>query len=88
LLFPTSGCKLKLNFLDDCNAITKPAKLNPDDPWLHKFRATFATWALWAGVDLRTAQQWMGHTEMESTMRYLRPNRSQAVREMVNKIFA
>jgi len=87
LLFPTSGCKPKLNFLDDCKIIAKRAKLNSDDFWLHKFRATFATWALWAGVDLRTVQQWMGHTDMESTMRYLKPNRSQAVRDKVNLMF-
>jgi integrase/recombinase XerD len=87
LLFPTSGCKPKLNFLDDCKAIAGRAKLNKDDFWLHKFRATFATWALWAGVDLRTVQQWMGHTDMESTMRYLKPNRSQAVHEKVNLMF-
>jgi integrase/recombinase XerD len=88
LLFPTSGCKPKLNFLDDCKAIAERAKLNPEDFWLHKFRATFATWHLWNGVDLRTVQQWMGHTDMESTMRYLKPNRSQAVHEKVNQTFA
>jgi integrase/recombinase XerD len=87
LLFPTSGCKPKMNFLDSCKAIAKRAGLNPDDFWLHKFRATFATWALWAGVDLRTVQLWMGHTDMESTMRYLKPNRSQAVRDKVNEMF-
>jgi integrase/recombinase XerD len=88
LLFPTSGCKPKLDFLDTCKAVATRAKLNPDDFWLHKFRATFATWGLWAGVDLRTVQQWMGHSDMESTMRYLKPNRSQAVREKVNAMFA
>lgn len=87
LLFPTAGCKPKLDFLDCCKAIAKRAKLNPDDCWLHKFRATFATWALWGGVDLRTVQQWMGHSDMESTMRYLKPNRSTAVRDKVNTIF-
>jgi integrase/recombinase XerD len=87
LLFPTSGCKPKMNFLDSCKAIAKRAGLNADDFWLHKFRATFATWALWAGVDLRTVQLWMGHTDMESTMRYLKPNRSQAVRDKVNQMF-
>ena len=30
----------------------KKAKLNPDEFWLHKFRATFATTHLQAGVDL------------------------------------
>jgi site-specific recombinase XerD len=54
----------------------------------HKFRATFATWSLWAGVDLRTVQQWLGHSDMESTMPYLKPSRSQQVREKVNEIFA
>jgi hypothetical protein len=29
----------------------------------------------------------MGHSDMESTMRYLKPNRSQAVREKVNAMF-
>jgi site-specific recombinase XerD len=53
-----------------------------------EFRATFATRCLWAGVDLRTVQQWLGHSGMESTMRYLKPSRSQQVREKVNKIFA
>jgi integrase len=88
LLFPTGGGKPKLDFLDTCKAIAQRAKLNSDDFWLHKFRATFATWALWGGVDLRTVQQWMGHSDMESTMRYLKPNRSQAVREKVNVIFS
>jgi integrase len=62
--------------------------LDEDNFWLHKFRATFATRCLWAGVDLRTVQQWLGHSDMESTMRYLKPSRSQQTREKVNEIFA
>jgi integrase/recombinase XerD len=88
LVFPTAGCRPKLNFLDDLKACAERAKLNKEDFWLHKFRATFATWSLWAGVDLRTVQQWLGHSDMESTMRYLKPSRSQQVREKVNEIFA
>jgi integrase len=87
LLFPTSGCNPKLNFLDDLKAVAERAKLDKDNFWLHKFRATFATRCLWAGVDLRTVQQWLGHSDMESTMRYLKPARSEAVREKVNQIF-
>ena len=87
LLFPTAGCRPKLDFLDACKAIAKRANLNPDHFYLHKFRATFATWALWSGVDLRTVQQWMGHTDLESTLRYLKPNRGAAVRDKVNSIF-
>jgi integrase/recombinase XerD len=88
LVFPTAGCRPKLNFLDDLKACAERAKLNKEDFWLHKFRATFATWSLWAGVDLRTVQQWLGHSDMESTMRYLKPSRSQHVRDKVNEIFA
>jgi integrase/recombinase XerD len=86
-VFPTAGCKPKLNFLDDLKACAERAKLKKEDFWLHKFRATFATWSLWAGVDLRTVQHWLGHSDMESTMRYLKPSRSQQVREKVNEIF-
>jgi integrase len=87
LVFPTSGCNVKMNFLDDLKAIAERAELNPEDFWLHKFRATFATRCLWAGVDLRTVQQWLGHSDMESTMRYLKPSRSQHLRDKVNEIF-
>jgi len=88
LVFPTSGCNPKLDFLDCLKACAEHAKLNKDDFWLHKFRSTFATRCLWAGVDLRTVQQWLGHSDMESTMRYLKPSRNQAVRDKVNDIFA
>jgi integrase len=88
LVFPTAGCKPKLDFLDFLKDIANRAKLEKDNFWLHKFRATFATRCLWAGVDLRTVQQWLGHSDMESTMRYLKPSRSQVVRKKVNKIFA
>jgi len=87
LLFPTAGCKPKLDFLDCCKAVAERAGLNPDDFWLHKFRATFATWHLWAGVDLRTCQQWLGHKDVESTMRYLKPQRGQEARAKVNHTF-
>jgi site-specific recombinase XerD len=43
-------------------------KLDKEDFWLHKFRSTFATRCVWAGVDLRTVQQWLGHSDIESTI--------------------
>jgi integrase/recombinase XerD len=88
LVFPTAGCNPKLDFLDCLKAAAERAKLNKEDFWLHKFRATFATRCLWAGVDLRTVQLWLGHSDMESTMRYLKPSRSQQTRDKVNEIFA
>jgi len=56
LVFPTSECNPKLNFLDNLKAVAERAKLDPENFWLHKFRATFATRCLWAGVDLRRVQ--------------------------------
>jgi integrase len=88
LVFPTAGCKPKLDFLDCLKNCAERAELGKEGFWLHKFRATFATRCLWAGVDLRTVQQWLGHSDMESTMRYLKPSRSQHVRNKVNEIFA
>jgi integrase/recombinase XerD len=88
LVFPTAGCNPKLDFLDCLKVVAERAKLAEGDFWLHKFRATFATRCLWAGVDLRTVQQWLGHSDIESTMRYLKPSRSQHVRDKVNEIFA
>jgi integrase/recombinase XerD len=88
LVFPTAGCKPKLDFLDCLKAVAERAELAKEGFWLHKFRATFATRCLWAGIDLRTVQQWLGHSDMESTMRYLKPSRSQHVRNKVNEIFA
>jgi integrase/recombinase XerD len=88
LVFPTTGCRPKLDFLDCLKALADRANLDEGNFWLHKFRATFATRCLWAGVDLRTVQQWLGHSDIESTMRYLKPSRSQTVRQKVNKIFS
>lgn len=87
LVFPTSGCNVKMNFLDDLKAVAQRAELGEDNFWLHKFRATFATRHLWNGVDLRTVQMWLGHSDMESTMRYLKPSRSQTVKDKVNSTF-
>jgi len=87
LVFPTSGCNVKMTFLDDLKAVAERADLDEDNFWLHKFRATFATRHLWNGVDLRTVQMWLGHVDIESTMRYLKPSRSQTVRDKVNSTF-
>jgi integrase/recombinase XerD len=88
LVFPTSGCNVKLDFLDCLKVVAERAELDKDNFWLHKFRATFATWSLWAGVDLRTVQSYLGHKDLESTMRYLKPSRSQEARAKQNEVFA
>ncbi|HEV2117826.1 MAG TPA: site-specific integrase [Terriglobales bacterium] len=88
LLFPTSGCNPKLDFLDCLKAIAKRAGLDKDAVWMHKISRYLATRCLANGVDLRTVQQWLGHSDLESTMRYLKPSRSKQVRDKVNEIFA
>jgi integrase len=88
LLFPTSGGKPHGDFLNILKARAKDAGLDVESFWLHKFRATFATWHLQAGVDLRTVQSWLGHTDLASTMRYLRPARGAGVQQKVNHTFA
>src|ERR1035437_5419391 len=88
LVFPTSGCKPKFDFLDCLKAAARRAKLDAGEFYLHKFRATFATWHLWAGIDLRTVQSWLGHSDMESTLRYLKPSRSKETRAKVDATFA
>ena len=65
----------------------KKAGLNRNNFWLHKFRTTFATNALRKGVDLRTLQSWLGHSDLESTMRYLQPAHGAGVRTQVNAMW-
>jgi len=69
LVFPTAGCRPKLNFLDCCKAIAKRAGVDPANWWLHKFRATAATRMLQKGIDLKSVQRFLGHKDIESTMR-------------------
>jgi integrase/recombinase XerD len=104
LLFPTSGGGPNYHFLDLCKRIAHRAELNcgncdkgdhtcSDGPccdnwFLHKYRSTFATAHLQAGVDLRTVQQWMGHKDLASTMRYLKYARGKGVLEKVNHTFS
>jgi site-specific recombinase XerD len=53
---------------------------------LHKFRRTYCTTLLRSRIDLRTVQSFMGHADMSSTMRYLRPASSKEVREKMNAV--
>jgi integrase/recombinase XerD len=90
-VFPTRNGtpkKHRTQLLELCKAVGERAGLDPNDFWLHKFRATFATKHLQAGVDLRTVQLWLGHKDLESTMRYLKPARGKGVRQKVNATFA
>lgn len=58
--------------------------------YLHKFRHTFACMHLLAGVDVRTVQLWLGHSDLKTTSRYLKAisGKQKGVREKVNATFA
>jgi integrase/recombinase XerD len=88
LVFSTASGRPDTHMLRALKRDAERAELDPDRFWLHKFRASFATMHLAAGVDLRTVQAWLGHTNLESTIRYLKPARSSAMRDKVNATFA
>ena len=103
LVFATTNGGVVHNFLRQCKSVAWRAGLNcglcdtrqghcAKGPYcqnwfLHKFRATFATMHLRAGVDLTTVQTWMGHKDLESTMRYLKPARDKEALRKVNATF-
>jgi integrase len=98
-VFPRPDGNVERKFLDRCKRYARAASLNCgtckacikhqecENYYLHKFRDTFATWALRRGVDLRTVQYWMGHASIEMTMRYLAPMKGEAAQNEINKAF-
>jgi integrase len=71
-----------------CEGCQRPGALAECEEFeLHRFRRTYATTLLRSGVDLATAQRMMGHSDLASTMRYLRPASSEHVQDKVNQIF-
>ena len=88
LVFSTSSGLPDTHMIRALKTDAKRAGLDARRYWLHKFRATFATSHLAAGCDLRTVQAWLGHTNLESTIRYLKPARNEAMRDKVNATFA
>jgi integrase len=56
--------------------------------YIHKFRATYATRLLRHGVDVRTVQKLLGHSELDSTIRYLQPAKGKALQEGVSAALA
>lgn len=68
-----AGCKAKDGFCRNYN--------------LHKFRRTFITRVL-RKTDLRTAMALAGHSNIQSTMRYLRPEEGEQVQQAVSAALA
>jgi integrase len=99
-VFGTSSDLPNGHYLETCKEIAAKAKLacGTCDPclrekgceryFLHRFRATFATWSLQRGVDIRTVQAWLGHTKIEMTARYLDHAKGKAAQDKLNAVFA
>jgi integrase/recombinase XerD len=88
LLFPSSSGQPEGHMLRILKDAAERAGLDPAECYLHKFRASFATTCLQSGIDLKTVQQWLGHTDLASTMRYLRAARGAGVREKVEAVWS
>jgi integrase/recombinase XerD len=52
--------------------------------FLHKFRHTYATNCLEDGASIRTVQEWLGHSDLESTMIYLKYVRRKDIQQLVD----
>ncbi len=57
---------------------------------LHRFRKTFATDRHERGASARQIQKWLGHSSLETTLRYLATmdDQSDQVRNIVNGVHA
>jgi len=70
-----------------CGRCSKCKSKGECERWfLHKFRATYCTQLLRSGLDLRTVQAMMGHSDIASTMRYLRPQEDSHTQNKINSI--
>ena len=87
LVFGTNTGGLRFHFLAELKAVAERAELDETHFWLHKFRATFATKCL-QKYDLATVQKWLGHSDIQSTMRYLKPARGEEVQKKMNEVFS
>lgn len=98
LVFPTQAGRPNTKMLRTLKRLVHKAGLNCghckscrernecDNWFLHKFRATCATKLLRSGMDLRSVQAFLGHSDIVSTMRYLRPSEGKEMQAKVNSI--
>lgn len=54
--------------------------------YLHKFRATYTTNLLRAGIDVRTVMKYTGHADMATVLRYLSAAESSETQSKINRI--
>jgi len=84
LVLGTVNDKPNTKFLPAVKSIAKRAAVL--NATLHRFRRTYGTTLLRGGMDFRTVQQLLGHSDMASTMRYLSPATGEEVRNKIEAI--
>lgn len=73
---------LNCGHCEGCQGVNKECQ-----QWqLHKLRRTYGTTLLRNGVDLATVQRFMGHSDLQSTMRYLQPAGAKEAHASINAI--
>ena len=82
-VFPTNSGKRLNHLLRRLKAIAAQAQVA--DATLHKFRHTYATRLLEEGADIVTVQKLMGHSDLETTRKYLNPQ-DELRRQAVNRL--
>jgi len=88
LVFPTRNGKANGKHRLAVTRLAKRAGMDDSRFWLHKFRATAATNWLRGGIDLRTVQNLLGHSSLESTARHLKPMRGSELHQKINALAA
>ena len=84
LVLPTANGTPNEKFLRAIKYLAQRA--NVSNATLHRFRRTYCTNLLRGGMDIRTVMLLMGHSDVESTMRYLTPATDDSVRIKINAI--
>jgi integrase len=89
LIFPSPTGKPDGHMLRHLKELAQRAGLDPETCGLHKFRKTWATLQHKAGLDARTIQKRLGHSDLATTLAYLEGEeaRSNRSREQVNGTF-
>ena len=71
----------------NCGHCTGCRNTNECSLWtLKKFRATYTTMMLRAGVDPRTLMEWTGHEDLATIMKYLAPLKSEEAQRLINGV--
>jgi integrase/recombinase XerD len=71
-VFPSTKGNLETHLLRRLKRVANLAGV--EDATLHKFRHTYATRLLEGGADIVTVQRLMGHSDLDTTKRYLNPD--------------